>query len=839
MFNKMFGSLRLNNSAFNKYFLAASLIFFIFAANHVYSTWKEYMSRELSYAVILAESTGAFISHDQISSLHQTNDPEHNDRYIFLKKSLQKIEDTVPQVSSAYLLSKINGKPHYLVGSANQEKVDGASGTAIFPPEKEDRVLQFFEGGTPSLDGYVHNDGEITSVYAPVPDKTKSDAVAVIGIDYYTKALRAEAMKRVLSSTMTVLALFILLLAGYMIIIKNVRIQTIGEKLEESETLLDNVFQRIPVGIAAGNTFGNFSVVNPTFEKIIGWTKEQLKDCDWKKITHPEDLPLNVEKYERFIRGETNEYSLNKRVQKADGQYSWISLDVAALIESKEDDRLHMWIVQDINERELAKQALEESERSKSVLLANLPGMAYRCLYDPEWTMLFVSDGCFELTGYRPEDLVSSKTLPFSDLIKEEYKQMLWLEWERVLALHKAFKSEYAITTASGESKWVLETGQGVYRSDGSVEAIEGIIIDITNLKKKEEEICYINDHDRLTDLYNRQYFEKKLSEMNREENLPITVLVADINGLHLINEAFGQHEGDLVIVKSSWMIRNCCREEDTIARIGGDEFGIIMPMTGKDQAHELLDSIKNECKSYNENNRSKSPEINISMGYATISDELQPAEEALKTANEYMRNRKLFSQQSSYSDIINSIMTTVYEKSQETERHAERLSELSTRVGRMLNLMEKDLGELQLLGMLHDIGKIGIDDKILNKPGMLTEDEWVVMKRHPEIGYRIAMASHKLARIADYILAHHERWDGSGYPKGLKGEDIPLLSRILAVADAYDAMTEDRVYRKAMSKEQAIEEIRRNSGRQFDPLIAKIFIDSVLTEEDCSSSIS
>jgi HD-GYP domain-containing protein (c-di-GMP phosphodiesterase class II) len=255
------------------------------------------------------------------------------------------------------------------------------------------------------------------------------------------------------------------------------------------------------------------------------------------------------------------------------------------------------------------------------------------------------------------------------------------------------------------------------------------------------------------------------------------------------------------------------------------------MPLTDNTEAHELLDSIKNACVSFNENNGGKSPEINISMGYATISDELELTEEALKTADEYMRNRKLFSQQSSYSDIINSIMTTVYEKSQETEKHAERLAELSTRVGRMLNLMEKDLGELQLLGMLHDIGKIGIDDKILNKPGKLTEEEWVIMKRHPEIGYRIARASHKLARIADYILTHHERWDGTGYPKGLKGNDIPLLSRILAVADAYDAMTEDRVYRKAMSKEQALEEIRQNAGTQFDPLISNIFIETILEE--------
>ncbi|MDD2349953.1 MAG: PAS domain S-box protein [Synergistaceae bacterium] len=834
MFKKTVGSTRLNNSAFNKYFLAASLIFFIFAANNVYSTWKEYMSRELSYAVILAESTGAFISQDQISSLYHTNDIEHNDRYIFLKKSLQNLEDSVPQVSSAYLLSKIDGKVHYLVDSANREKINDSANSAFFPDEKEDHILQFFEGGAPSPNGSVHNDGEITSVYAPVLINTNGDATAVIGIDYYTKALRAEAMKRALNSTMTVLALFILLLAGYMIIIKNVCIQSIGEKLQESEYLLKNVFQRIPVGIAAGNRFGNFSEINPTFEKIIGWSKEQLKGCDWKKITHPDDLPQNIEKYEKFIKREVSEYSIEKRVMRYDGSYSWISFEVAALDESGEDDRLHMWIIQDINERKIAKEALEESERSKSVLLANLPGMAYRCLYDRKWTLLFVSEGCYELTGYRPEDLVNSKERSFNDLIKEEYKETLWLEWGRILAQHSTFRSEYFITTASGESKWVLETGQGVYRSDGSVEAIEGIIIDISNLKKKEEEIQYINDHDHLTDLYNRQYFEKKLSGMNKKENLPLSILVADINGLHLINEAFGQHEGDLVITKSARIIQGCCREKDITARIGGDEFGIIMPQTGNTEAHELLDMIKEACVRYNENNRSRSPEINISMGYSTIEEELELVEDAMKTANEYMRNRKLFSQQSSYSDIISSIMTTVYEKSQETEKHAERLAELSTKTGRMLNLMEKDLGELQLLGMLHDIGKIGIDDKILNKPGKLTEEEWVIMKRHPEIGYRIAKASHKLSRIADYILSHHERWDGAGYPKGLKGEDIPLLSRILAVADAYDAMTEDRVYRKAMSKKQAIEEIKKNSGSQFDPLIAKIFIESVLMEEDC-----
>ncbi|HAH68955.1 MAG TPA: hypothetical protein DCL58_04155 [Synergistaceae bacterium] len=817
----------LDNRSLNRFFMAASLIFIIFAANHIYSTWKQYVTRERNYAYILAESTGALISSAQISSLLGSKgiDP-HNEDYLFLKNSLSKIEETVPQVSSAYIFALKEGKPAYLVGSSDRERYSNKND--YYAPEIADAVMPFFNGKTASPENSTFSHGDITSVYAPIKNGKDGEVSAVIGLDYYTETLRAGAINGLFSSIMTVTALFILMFAGYIIILKNFSIRDIGEKLEESEILLDNVFQRIPVGIAAGNRFGNFSVVNPTFEKIIGWPKEQLKDLDWRKITHPDDLPLNIEKYEKFKK---DEYSLEKRILKADGSYAWIDLAVASLVESAGENRLHMWIIQDINERKRAKEALEESERSKSVLLANIPGMAYRCLYNRDWTMLFVSDGCFELTGYRPEDLVRNKTLPFNCLIKDEYREMLWLEWERVLAGHKTFKSEYAITTASGENKWVLETGQGVYGSDGTVEAIEGIIIDITNLKEKEEEIRYINEHDHLTGLYNRQYFEKKLSEMKMEENLPLSVLVADINGLHLINEAFGQHEGDLIIIKSARTIRNCCRDKDILARVGGDEFGIIMPLTDNAEAHELLDSIKSACVSFNGNNGPKSPEINISMGYATISDELELAEEALKTANEYMRNRKLFSQQSSYSDIINSIMTTVYEKSQETERHAERLAELSTRVGRMLNLMEKDLGELQLLGMLHDIGKIGIDDKILNKPGKLTEEEWAIMKRHPEIGYRIARASHKLARIADYILTHHERWDGAGYPKGLKGEDIPLLSRILAVADAYDAMTEDRVYRKAMSKEQAVEEIRRNAGTQFDPLIANIFIETILEE--------
>jgi len=142
-------------------------------------------------------------------------------------------------------------------------------------------------------------------------------------------------------------------------------------------------------------------------------------------------------------------------------------------------------------------------------------------------------------------------------------------------------------------------------------------------------------------------------------------------------------------------------------------------------------------------------------------------------------------------------------------------------------------MDELALLAVLHDIGKVGIKESVLQKPGPLTAEEWEEMKKHPEIGYRIAQNTPELATVAEYILSHHERWDGRGYPRGLKGEEIPLICRILAVADAYDAMTNDRTYRKAMSREKAIDEIRRNAGTHFDPQVADIFLCAITAEYD------
>lgn len=227
----------------------------------------------------------------------------------------------------------------------------------------------------------------------------------------------------------------------------------------------------------------------------------------------------------------------------------------------------NLCLIEDISERVQAEMALKESERSKAVLLSHMPGMAYRCEYDEEWTMLFVSDGCFEITGYPPESLLHNRVVSYNDLIAPEYRETIRHEWERVLADKRPFRYEYKIIPASGNRKWVLEMGQGIFDEEGNVEALEGIIIDITEQKMREAQIQYMSDHDYMTGLYNRRYFEEVKASMDSVDNLPLSVIVADINGIRLINDAFGLSEGDRVIVEIAYVLKGCCRKEDVLAR--------------------------------------------------------------------------------------------------------------------------------------------------------------------------------------------------------------------------------------------------------------------------------
>ena len=488
-------------------------------------------------------------------------------------------------------------------------------------------------------------------------------------------------------------------------------------------------------------------------------------------------------------------------------------------------------VFHDISKQMKVQKNFDFHKRNCRELLLNLPGISYRCVNDGEWTLEFVSEGCIKLLGISPKAIIADRQKNFYDRILPEYRDKLLTSWGASIRNEGNFFAEYPISNSTGEVIWMREKAIASYGDNGELQAVDGIVFDITEQKNHEKKVQYLMRHDFLTGLYNRVYFEAERKRLDRVDFLPLTVIIGDINGLKMINDALGEQVGDGMIKKTAEILIANCGPNDVIGRIGGDEFGILMPNTDEKAADERVRQIRESFVVYNKSVSNDLLGINLSIGYAVKDMPDILIDSTFKLAGDYLGKRKLLERKSYHSAIVKSIKSTMNARSQETDEHAERLIKLTKSMGSMLNLPQMELNELELFSTLHDIGKIGVPDQILNKPGKLTDDEWILMKRHSEIGYRIAMSSPELMPIADAILAHHERWDGNGYPRGIAGNEIPLSSRILAVADAYDAMTQDRVYRKAMEQRVAVEEIRRNSGSQFDPQVVSAFLRLLVSE--------
>ncbi len=345
--------------------------------------------------------------------------------------------------------------------------------------------------------------------------------------------------------------------------------------------------------------------------------------------------------------------------------------------------------------------------------------------------------------------------------------------------------------------------------------------------KERQEQRKNDSYQDSLTGLYNRRFFQKEMERLDTERQLPISFIMLDVNGLKLINDGFGHMFGDRLLTNTAKILQDSVRAEDIIARWGGDEFIIMLPQTKKKQAEKIAERIEELCR---ETIEDKIP-ISLGMGIAAKVNPEEILEEILTLADENMYINKHNKSSSSEQLMIAAIIKHLSQKSDETEGHIVRITNYLERLGQNLGLKPYLLEELALLAQLHDIGSIYIPEKVLKKSESLSKSEWSLIKKHPEKGYRLALGTDKFAHVADKVYSHHEHWDGSGYPRGLKGEEIPLLARIFAVVDAYDVMTSDRSYSPARSAKIALQELRDKAGSQFDPYIAEEFIYMVKSE--------
>ncbi|UWG95416.1 diguanylate cyclase [Dehalobacter sp. DCM] len=339
-------------------------------------------------------------------------------------------------------------------------------------------------------------------------------------------------------------------------------------------------------------------------------------------------------------------------------------------------------------------------------------------------------------------------------------------------------------------------------------------------LENKEAKIRQLVEFDKLTGAYSRTYFEHALDDFLERISSPAVLAMGDINGLKLINDTFGHEKGDELLLDGATVIKNSLGQDNIVVRWGGDEFIVIMPYKTMLQAEATIRDIKSNLKTF----RPKTIPLEISFGLAAFDPKQQSIYECIKIAEELMYNHKLLESQKTRMNMIAFLEKLLWEKDYQTEAHVMRIKSLADKIGVRIGLSSRELVELNQVAMLHDIGKIGVPVEVLRKRSELTPEEWAMMKKHTDIGYRITQSIRELSYISDAILSHHECWDGSGYPQGLKGQEIPLYSRIVAIVDSYDVITHERPYKHATDHESALLEINACAGTQFDPYLVDVF---------------
>ncbi|MGE5372669.1 MAG: HD domain-containing phosphohydrolase [Solirubrobacterales bacterium] len=478
-------------------------------------------------------------------------------------------------------------------------------------------------------------------------------------------------------------------------------------------------------------------------------------------------------------------------------------------------------LIRDLTRLNQTERALNESENR----FRRITGLMLDLVVEIDLTgmIIYASPSHTVVTGWRPEQLVGTYTFQYQHPDDTPHvTEVFRAGTER----GSSGKLAYRIRKADGSYIWVETVGNPVFDESGNCTGAILSSRDIDEMKRTQDRLEYLAHHDPLTGLYNRHHFERELARQSQQPTFPLTVLVFDVDGLKLVNDTLGLAAGDLLLQACAGILRENCDAADILCRTGGDEFAVLSPNRSQTGLDQKIEAIRHGIREHNRIH----PDLplSIAIGYATRTRPEPALIDLFKDAGKHMYREKLLHSQSARSAIVEVVMKALEVRDFITEGHTDRLQDLVSMIARALRFDDQQLNDLCLFARFHDIGKVGIPDRILFKPAALTPEEFEEMKTHSEIGYRIALSSPELIPIADLILKHHEWYNGKGYPFGLAEENIPIECRILAIADAYDAMSNDRPYRKAMGKETIVQEIRRCAGTQFDPHLVAVFLEVI-----------
>ncbi len=579
------------------------------------------------------------------------------------------------------------------------------------------------------------------------------------------------------------------------------------EVLEKEKQTFLSILQKIPYGIVLSDGKGKLLYANPEFTAITGYTTKEIPTwMRWLKKAYP------VKRARQAVVRAWKEDILGKESRRIFG--------VTCRDGSVKELEFRSLVLED--GKTIAAVSDVTGQREAEGLFATVAHSSPVGIYvAQDGRFRFINPYFCTTTGFREDEVLGRETRSF---IFPEDRERATVETIQMLKGTRLSASEHRVVNKKGEVRWILETVSSIQYKQRR--AVLGNFIDITDRKEAEGKMMYLSLHDNLTGLYNRTYFEEEMARLASVRFNPVGIVICDVDGLKLINDILGHNAGDDLLVAAADVIKRCFRSSDVVARVGGDEFAVLLPNTPKPVVEGICHRIQDTVRSYNSENPAIA--LSISVGFATKNESSTKMSELFREADNNMYSRKLCQTQAARNSIVATLMRILEKRGVITENRVRLIQNLMTDMGHRLGLPGETIQALRILAKFRDIGEVGVPDAIFRKTGVLTPEELGEIHRHCEIGYRIAMSTPDLTPVADSILKHHEWWNGEGYPLGLSGERIPLESRILAICCAYDAMVNDRPYRKAMSGDAALKELKRQAGMQFDPSLVEVFLEVI-----------
>lgn len=594
------------------------------------------------------------------------------------------------------------------------------------------------------------------------------------------------------------------------------------EALRRSEAEYRMLFENAAESIAVV-VDGRVALSNALLEKLAGVGEGQLSGRPFLEIFEEKDREIASTLCDALLNGTRQENQITLRLLN-DGTTVW--LEAKGVLIDWHGEKALMFFLVDVTKRKRAENALSLSEEKYRLMAENAQ--------DVIW-VLDLTTGCFT---YMSPSVFSLRGVTVEEALREYIADSMTPESYNQLSAYLDRRIQEFENGAVDGKNGVIEIEQ--YKKDGSIVSTEisiklrlnvyggleavGISRDISTRKSSERKILYINEHDPLTDLYNRRFYNDQLEILNTAENMPLSMVLIDVNGMKLMNDAFGHMVGDSLLVNFGQVLRSSLRSTDIAARIGGDEFVLLLPHTSEEVAARVVERIKTALAG----RTVEEVTISASFGIATKCAVEEDISDVYRLAEDNMYRGKLAANRQMKADLLRQILANLYKKSDVERKHSETVSRLCMAIGRELRMDYDDIEKLGAVGLYHDIGKVALNEELINKPDKLDSEEMSELSRHPEISYQILRSFSGMGEIAEYVLMHHRRVDGAGYPE-MEATEVPLQTRILSVAEAYDMMTGPYPFHTALTVDQAIRELEAHADSQFDREIVRVFIDRVL----------